>query len=213
MPGKSKEEYLEAIYGLMEDGKAPKTGEIAREMGVRDSSVTEMLKKLDSEEYIRHKPYRGVELTKKGLKVASRVKRKHRLLERFLYDVLKLRKDRVHEQASMMEHGLSDEAADALDKLMDHPETCPDDGKPIPKAGDITPPDTLMHLAVGDHATVKELAGGSRFRSRMKSMGVTEGKKIRMVAREPLGGPVVVKVGNTRLTIGRGMASKVKVSK
>jgi len=213
MPGRSKEEYLENIYGLIEDGKEPKTGEIAKAMGVKDASVTEMLKKLDADGFIKHKPYQGVELTRKGLKVASKVKRKHRLLERFLHDLLKIRKDKVHDQACQMEHTLSDEAADALDKLMNYPATCPDDGKPIPAEGDAVQPDTLLHVAVGKTTTVSKLSGGAGFKDRMKSMGVSEGKKLKVVAREPLGGPIVVRLGNTRLTIGRGMASKIKVSR
>jgi DtxR family Mn-dependent transcriptional regulator len=213
MPGKSKEEYLEAIYGLLEDARQTKTGEIARELKVKESSVSEMLKKLDEEGFIKHRPYYGVELTKKGLTIGAKVKRKHRLLERFLHDVLKIRKRDIHEQACQMEHTLSDEAADALDRFMDHPRDCPDDGKPIPPADEARIINTLDQLRPADKAEVEGLAGGSSFQSRMKSMGIMKGKKIRVVAKEPLGGPIVIKVGNTKVTIGRGMAGKIRVVK
>jgi DtxR family Mn-dependent transcriptional regulator len=213
MPGRTKEEYLSAIYSLREDGREAKTGEIAKALEVKDSSVSEMLRKLHEDGYIKHKPYHGVELTRKGLKAAAKVKRKHRLLERFLYDVLKIRKSRVHEQACQMEHTLSDEAAEALDKLMEHPETCPDDRRPIPPAEHVKTPDTLVHMKVGETAKVTQLDGGVRFQSRMMTLGIKKGKKIKLVAKEPLGGPVVVKTGNTKVTVGRGMASKVRVAK
>ncbi|MBD3387682.1 MAG: MarR family transcriptional regulator [Candidatus Altiarchaeales archaeon] len=209
MPHRSKEEYLETIYGLLEDGKEAKTGEIARELGVKESSVSEMLRKLDRKGLIRHKPYQGVRLTKKGLRIGENVKRKHRLLERFLCDVLKIRKSRVHDQACQMEHSLSDEAADALDRFMDYPGECPDDHKPIPpgKRKDRS----LINVLEGETVTLKRLDGGSRFQEKMMTLGLMEGKRVKVVAREPLGGPLVVKTGNTRVSIGRGMASKVKV--
>jgi DtxR family transcriptional regulator, Mn-dependent transcriptional regulator len=212
MAEENREEYLEAIYGLLEDGKDASTSEIAAAVGVKAGSVSEMLKKLHGEGYIRHRPYRGVELTDSGLRVASAVKRKHRLLERFLYDVLKIRKDRVHEEACRMEHSLSDEAANALDKLMKHPKECPDDHKPIPSpGGHLALQSKLTHRKAGDTVIVAAIEGGHDFRNRMMALGIIEGRKLRVVAVEPFGGPIVVKSGNTRVTVGRGMASKIRV--
>lgn len=209
MAGASKEEYLEAIYGILEDGRKARTKEIAHELKVKQASVSEMLGKLDADGYIRHRPYHGVELTGKGRRMGAKVKRKHRLLERFLHDVLKIRKSRVHDEACLMEHTLSDEAADALEKFMKHPKVCPDDGKPIPPAKGASR--NLTHLLEGESSTVKALNGGDLFMERMRTIGIKEGKRVKVVAKEPLGGPVVVRVGNTKVTIGRGMAKKVVV--
>lgn len=212
MEGENQEEYLEAIYGLKEDGREATTNEIAEALGVKAASVTEMLKKLHTEGLIRHRPYYGVELTERGLRTAAGVKRKHRLLERFLYDKLGIRKSEVHRQACALEHGLSDKAADALERLLRFPKRCPDDGKPIPKAGEVLPLRRhLGELKAGDTGKVEAFDGGDEFRGKMRSMGISEGKRIRVVAVEPFGGPVVVKAGNTRVTIGRGMASKIRV--
>jgi DtxR family transcriptional regulator, Mn-dependent transcriptional regulator len=213
MPGDNREEYLEAVYGILEDGKTASTGELSRALGVKAGSVTEMLKKLRADGLIRYEPYRGVELTERGLEVASGVKRKHRLLERFLHDILGIRKSRIHDEACRMEHGLSDEAADALDRLLKHPKDCPDDHKPIPaRLGGASAARTLADLGEGGVAFVEAVSGGESLKARLHSMGVCEGKRLRVVAVEPFGGPVVVKVGNTSLTIGRGMASKVRVT-
>ena len=211
MPEENREEYLEAIYGLLEDGLEASTGEIAKRLKVKDASVTQMLKKLHDEGYIRRTPYQGVSLTEKGSRIAVKVKRKHRLLERFLYDVLKIRKKRVHNEACRMEHSLSDEAADALDKLMKYPKKCPDDGKPIPRKDDAIKTMTLADLHQDDAGTIVELTRGHEFRDKMTSLGVREGKPFSVIAREPFGGPIVVKLGNTKVSLGRGMASKIKV--
>ena len=210
MKADNREEYLEAIYGLIEDGKAASTNLIASAVGVRPASATQMLKKLHLDGYITRKPYRGVALTRSGLEAAAKLKRKHRLLERFLHDVLKISIGRVHEQACRMEHSLSDEAADALDRLMKHPKVCPDDKKPIPKAG-TGAAKSLMEVPIGSVVIVDSLEGGDGVRNRMRAIGVREGKALRVVAKEPFGGPIVVKSGNASVTIGRGMASNVRV--
>jgi Fe2+ transport system protein FeoA len=111
-----------------------------------------------------------------------------------------------------MEHSLSDEAADALDKLMDYPKDCPDDHKPIPKGDEVLAPRmSLVEASEGGLFKVVGIDGGSELRNRLMSMGVMEGKRLRIVAVEPFGGPLVVKVGNTSVTIGRTMASKIRV--
>ncbi|MFH1404332.1 MAG: FeoA family protein [Candidatus Altiarchaeota archaeon] len=69
----------------------------------------------------------------------------------------------------------------------------------------------LSELGVGKKATVRELQGGDQFKSKLKTMGLREGKQITVIAKEPAHGPVVVKIGNTTLTIGRGMADKILV--
>jgi DtxR family Mn-dependent transcriptional regulator len=128
----STEEYLEAIYNLTRNGKTATTTDISRRLKVSPSSVTEMFKKLAEEQYIDYSPYQGVALTSKGLAVGEKMVRKHRLLERFLHDALKIGKDKVHEEACAMEHTLSDEAERALCLALKYPDRCPDDGKAIP---------------------------------------------------------------------------------
>ena len=132
MSSESVEEYLEAIYSFNERGELAKTTELAKRLKVAPPSVTQMLKKLADEGLVDYEPYRGAALTGRGVAHAQRVVRKHRLLERFLHNFLGLGREKVHEEACRMEHSLSDEAAAALCKALDKPETCPDDGKLIP---------------------------------------------------------------------------------
>ena len=77
-----------------------------------------MIKKLQKRGYVEYLPYKGVTLTEEGYKIASNITRKHRLLERFLHDVLHIKKDRVHDQACEMEHSLSDDAERAMCQLL-----------------------------------------------------------------------------------------------
>jgi len=207
------EEYLGAIYGLLEEGKKAKTTGIAKKLKVKPASVTEMLKKLSRDDYTTYLPYRGVVLTRKGLKVASKIKRKHRLLERFLYDILGIKKENVHREACRMEHVLSDEAEKAMDEMMGRPRTCPDDGKPIPgrHAAARHGEERLLELKVGEKAEVTGFLGGRAFRNNLTTMGIREGKTVEVEALQPMGGPVVVKTGNTTVALGRGMASKITV--
>jgi len=127
----SIEEYLQAIYNLEEEQKPATTTEIAKRLGFAPPSVTEMLTRLAKEGYVTYEPYKGVTLTNEGRRLGGKITRKHRILERFLHDILKIRKDRAHAQACEMEHLLSDEAENGLCKMLHYPEKCPD-GKPIP---------------------------------------------------------------------------------
>lgn len=210
MIGQNKEEYLEAIYSLIEEGNETTPTAIAKKLKIKPSSATEMLKKLDAEGYIITKPYEPIEFTEKGFQAASKIKRKHRLLERFLQDILNV-KNKIHDQACKMEHTITDEVADSLEKLMNYPTTCPDDGKHIPSARETKEPQSLTGLKQGDRAIVAYLEGGEGFKEKIRSVGVREGKTIQIIAKEPFGGPVVLKADNTQLSIGRGMASKIKV--
>jgi len=127
------EEYIEALYTLAEGEKSAKTTEIASFLGVAPASVTEMLQKLAEEGYINYQPYYGASLTKKGLDLARKIKRKHRLVERFLVDFLGMEKDDAHKEACKLEHVVSDDIERRFCLLMNHPEKCPD-GNPITRA-------------------------------------------------------------------------------
>ena len=101
MTRRSVEDYLKAVYDLSRNGNAVSTTEISRTLKVAPASVTEMLKKLSEKSYIEYLPYHGTTLTNKGRRIAEKMARKHRLLERFLHDVLKINKVKVHVQKSL----------------------------------------------------------------------------------------------------------------
>ncbi|MCD5409767.1 MAG: metal-dependent transcriptional regulator [Methanocellales archaeon] len=120
------EEYLETILYLTERQGMAKTSEIAEELGVSPPSVTEMIQKLSEGGYVEYVPYYGVRLTEHGRKEASRIRRRHRLLETFLVNFLGIGKDDAHEEACKLEHTVSDDVEYRFCSLMDHPKKCPD---------------------------------------------------------------------------------------
>lgn len=120
------EEYLEVLYRNGSNKEQVSTTVFSKELGIAPGSVTQMLKKLGELDYIEYVPYKGASLTDKGMEIAQNITRKHRILEKFLTDVLNIKKENVHNQACEMEHSLSDEAERALCFMLDHPDSCPD---------------------------------------------------------------------------------------
>jgi len=224
----SIQEYLQAIYNLEEEGKPATTTEIAKRLGFAPPSVTEMLTRLAKEGYVTYEPYKGVTLTDEGRRLGRRVTRKHRILERFLHSVLKIREDRAHRQACEMEHVLSDEAENGLCRMLRYPDKCPD-GKPIPiceKDEDdcvtcepteenlkprLQPLLPLCSIQPGQKVIVRFIRGGRMAVKRLYDLGVTAGTQIQLKDCAPMQGPVEIAVRGSTLAIGHGLASKIFV--
>lgn len=120
------EEYLEVLYRNGSNGEQVSTTTLSKELGIAPGSVTQMLKKLENLGYITYTPYKGATLTVEGMQIAQKITRKHRILEKFLLDVLKVKEENIHQQACEMEHTLSDEAERALCTMLNNPDLCPD---------------------------------------------------------------------------------------
>jgi len=125
------EEYIEIIYKLQKRNSAAKTKDIAEGLHVVPGSVTNTIEHLESHGLVRHEPYRGVKLTKEGERLALTIIRRHRLAERFLTDILKADWSTVHADACKLEHAMSKNVTDLLEKRLEHPKFCPH-GNPIP---------------------------------------------------------------------------------
>ena len=129
----SIQHYLREIYKLNSDeGKVTVTA-LARRLRVSDPSASAMVKKLTALSLARHERYRGVELTPAGERVALEVIRHHRLLELYLAETLGLDVDDVHDEADRLEHALSEELEQRIDKALGYPTHDPH-GDPIPSA-------------------------------------------------------------------------------
>ena len=121
------EEYLEVLYRNGSNGEQVSTNILSKELNIAPGSVTQMLKKLEYLSYITYSPYKGAILTSEGMLLAQKITRKHRILEKFLLDILNIKEENVHDQACEMEHSLSDEAERALCNMLDNPDLCPDE--------------------------------------------------------------------------------------
>jgi DtxR family Mn-dependent transcriptional regulator len=229
----STEEYLEALYTLTKDGETASTTAISKRLKVAPASVTEMLGKLSDEGYVNYQPYQGVTLTSKGFKMAEKMARKHRLLERFLHDMLGIGKSKIHDEACAMEHALSDETARALCQTLRYPDKCPDDENPIPpcdlkfssceecrkwegkslervsgRKASVVSISTLKEREEGKIAFIR---GDNKVLRRLLDMGLTPGTKIKVARIAPLKGPVEISVRGSRLALGEEVACNVFV--
>lgn len=230
----STEEYLEALYTLTQDNRTATTSEISKRLKISAASVTEMLRKLAGAGYVHYSRYQGVTLTAKGFAAAAKMARKHRLLERFLHDVLRIGNNRVHHEACRMEHSLSDETERAICLSLKSRDTCPDDKKTIPACdlgfsscaecqgwGDSTEKVAARKTNVISIAALKEkqkatiafIRGDQKALRRLLDLGLTPGTKITVTRVAPLNGPVEIAVRGSRLALGDEIACKVFVEK
>ena len=226
------EEYLETIYKISQKEKTVKTSKISKDLGITPASVSEMLKKLEKMGYVDYSQYKGVNLTDSGLKVAKNITRKHRLLERFLHDILKLKDHFLHDQACEMEHSLSDDAERALCQVLEHPDKCPDDSvipacdlkfttceeclkrreeevNEVGKRNENLIP--IMELRDHQKGKVSFIRGDYKVIRRLLDMGITIGAFISVIKIAPLSGPVEVAIRGSKLAIGRDIACNVFV--
>lgn len=126
----TREDYVRAIYLLENAGVEPGIVEIAKKLRLSKSTVSERIKELTKDGLTVSKPYSSVSLTKQGSELGKRMTYKHRLIEVFLHDTLKLPSNLIHEEAERLEHAFSDEAIKKLAIFLKHPTHDPH-GSPI----------------------------------------------------------------------------------
>ena len=133
------EDYAKTIYALsrQRDGLVL-NGEVAERLDVTPATATSMLQRLSDLGLVEYFPYKGVSLTPAGEKVALEVIRHHRLIEAYLSEALGMPEDRVHEEAEVLEHYISEELEALIAAKLGEPRHDPH-GTPIP-GPDLVPP-------------------------------------------------------------------------
>ena len=138
-PSEAIEDYAKAIYALEQHREGPVlNGEVAERRAVTPATATSMLKRLAGLGFVDYEPYKGVTLTPAGQKVALEVIRHHRLIESYLSEALGMPSDRVHEEAEVLEHYISEELELLIAAKLGEPSHDPH-GTPIP-GPDLLPP-------------------------------------------------------------------------
>jgi len=133
------EDYAKAIYALSREREGPVlNGDVAQRLGVAPATATAMLQKLAALGLVDYVPYRGATLTPAGEKVALEVIRHHRLIEAYLSEALGMPEDRVHAEAEVLEHYISEELELLIAAKLGEPTHDPH-GTPIP-GPDLLPP-------------------------------------------------------------------------
>src|SRR5438067_7457794 len=213
---KSERETLKAIYRLTGPrgaGDEAHTGDLAEALGVSPGTVTATVKRLADRDLADHRPYRGVELTASGRQAAVAAIRRHRIVERFLADMLGYAWNEADRLAGSFEHDLPKEVEDRLYVALDRPGTCPH-GFPIPTPEDGEMPATprLYDLEPGDVAVVA-ISGSTEadIVAFLETLGLRPGVTVEVREKHPFDGPLVLRVDGQDRTVGEKVASQVFV--
>jgi DtxR family Mn-dependent transcriptional regulator len=211
---KSDREALKAIYRLSGDGDAH-TGVLAERLGLSPGTVTATVKKLADRGLVDHKPYKGVELTTAGRQMAISTIRRHRIVERFLADMLGYAWNEADRLATSFEHELPQEVEDRIFVALDRPESCPH-GFPIPakETAELPLMPPLYALEPGDTAVVA--VPGSidpEIVAFLDTLGLRPGVTVEVKEKHPFDGPLVLRVDGKERTLGSTVANQVYVQK
>jgi DtxR family Mn-dependent transcriptional regulator len=210
------ENYLKAIFEILEREERASTSSIAERMSLAAPSVTAMIKKLAELRLVTHEPYQGVRLTRAGEMAAAEVVRHHRLIEKYLAEALGVPWDRVHEEAEKLEHVISEDLEDRIDGALGFPTVDPHGA---PDSG-----------ARRHGATRGRASSSARGRGESGSWWVEvddrdpallrylerdvlyPGTGLDVIRVEPFGGSLVVRIDEREFSIGRDAAADVRVT-
>ncbi len=209
------QDYAKAIYSLQESLEGPvTTTALAERMEVTAASASGMVRKLHELGLVAHEPYKGVELTDKGRRVALEIIRHHRLLETYLASSLGVPWDRVHAEAEVLEHVLSEDLEALIADKLGHPTRDPH-GDPIPSA-DLTVPaersQCLASLDAGARGVLVRVSDEEPEMLRyLAERGIAPGDELEVVERHPFDGPLFVRFGGDVLPLGGALARSMRV--
>jgi DtxR family Mn-dependent transcriptional regulator len=212
---KSEREALKAIYRLTRDVPEAHTGDLAERLDLSPGTVTALVKRLADRGLADYKPYKGVVLTEPGRRAAVATIRRHRIVERFLADMLGYAWNEADRLATTFEHELPQEVEDRIYVALDRPDTCPH-GFPIPapEVGEI--PDTPPLYSLEPGATAVVAVSGStdpEILAFLEQLGLRPGVRVEVREKHPFDGPLVLRVEGRDRTIGATVANQVFVQK
>ena len=206
------DKYLRVIYVLSFKAPPVLTSAVAARLGVAAPSVSAMLHRLGVAGLLAGSGGGGIVLSDHGQRHAREVVRRHRLIESFLVEAAGMSWDEVHEEAEALQHAVSDLLVDRIDAALGHPRRDPH--------GDPIPPPSGEHIEDWPPALADAAAGG-RFRvdrvsdedsaalRYLASLGVRPGVVLRVLEREPFGGPLWIEIGGQRRALGTPAARLV----
>jgi len=209
------QDYAKAIYSLSRRGsQTVATSALADRLAVSPASASAMAKRLAELGLATHEPYHGVRLTESGEKLALEVIRHHRLIELYLSEALGMPWDRVHDEAEVLEHAISEELSELIAEKLGDPTHDPH-GDPIPtRDGRIEEGATrsLAESEPGERVVLTRVSDSDPAMLRyLGERGIEPGTRLEVIGREPFGGPLNVRVGARELLLGLGLARAMRV--
>ncbi len=208
----SVQDYLKTVYAMQTQGAAGVNARLAERLGVSAPSVSAMMKRLESGGLVEHLASGKLALTKSGEAEALRIVRRHRLIETFLHRCLGVPWDELHDEAEVLEHSVSARLEDRIDEVLGHPTHDPH-GDPIPpKDGPHRErwPTPLQFMPEGAVVVVERVSDRDpevlRYLARL---GIRPGSVVVVEQRSPFGGPLWVRVGETRHALGDVLVASI----
>lgn len=212
------QDYLAEAYRIAHHQGSPyvSTSALADVLDVSAPAVTRMVQRLKDAGYIEHEPYQGILLTQTGEKEALMSIRRHRLVERFLVDVMKFGWHEVHDAADELGAVVSDILVNRMEKMSNYPKRCPH-GEPIPSADGVMP-------KMNDIPLTEAEVGGEYVISRVNShdgeklkyladLGIYPSVKFTLLDRSPFEGPLHIRIGEAIHFLGHGLVKSMRVCK
>lgn len=211
------QEYLAEAYRLgyyNGESQPISTSALAEVLGVSAPAVTRMVQRLKEAGCLDHEPYRGVVLTEEGVREALRSIRRHRLVERFLTDVMAFGWHEVHDAADELGAVVSDSLVERMDVMAGHPRRCPH-GEPIPTAEGVMPRviDTpLTEASTLTPLVVSRVSSHDEEKLRYLDMlGLKTGAAFEVLERAPFSGPIKLSIKGKEHFIGHELARTLRV--
>jgi DtxR family Mn-dependent transcriptional regulator len=211
------QEYLAEAYRLAyyQDGNPYiSTSALAEVLNVSAPAVTRMVQRLKEAGYLEHEPYRGISLTEAGEREALMSIRRHRLVERFLTDVMHFGWHEVHDDADELGVVVSDLVVERMAAMAGHPKRCPH-GEPIPSPDGVMPrvrDYPLNGAASGSDLVVSRV--NSHDADKLQYLGslcLKPGTHFTLVERAPFNGPLQLRVNGEIKMIGHELAGVLRV--
>jgi len=211
---RSEREVLKALWRVGRGGEQVSTGVLAESLGLSPPTASATVKRLAARGFVEHRPYQGAALSPAGAAPALLAIRRHRIVERFLSDLLGYPWSAADRLAAAFEFALPDQVVERLFVALGRPETCPH-GFPIPDKEPVsspTPIPSLWTLEPGQRATVA-LAESTEpeVASFLETLGLIPGAEVVVEEKLPFDGPVLVRVAGATRTLGDRLARQIFV--
>lgn len=210
-------DYLAEAYRIayyQKDDLYVSTSALAEVLHVSAPAVTRMVQRLKEVGYLEHEPYKGIKLTDYGQQEALTTIRKHRLVERFLVDVMGFGWHEVHDFADDFGTGVSDTLVERMYDMAGKPRRCPH-GEPIPTRDGVMPRvvDYPLHnVEVGNDYMVSRANTHDSDKLRyLDTLGLRPGASLTLLDRAPFNGPLKVLVNQSEHFLGHELAEVLRV--
>jgi DtxR family transcriptional regulator, iron-dependent repressor len=215
-PSATIEDYLEAVYNMLREGRTVIAARLTEKMGVAAPTVWATLQRMQRDGLVKLNARKEITLSEAGLEAAESIIRRHRLAECLLVDILGLAWHEAHEEAHRIEHAISPRVEARILAVLDNPTTCPH-GNPIPGHAQEPPlPTVALHsLSEGDEVTIESISEDAEedqdLLRYLQKNGLVPGTRLKVVEVAPFNATITVEVDRTRVTLGDPVSAVISV--